>query len=119
MKIYVGHATSFDYKEQLYKPILESVLYQQHQFILPHREGAEPFNSKEIIKSSDLFLAEVSYPSTGLGIELGWAEIFGVPVFAIYQEQYKPSSAIKIVARKVVTYTEGGLQAVLEDLLGG
>lgn len=57
-----------DYKNNLYDPIKRSKLYIQHRFIFPH-DGID-VNSRESLKEVDLFIAEVSEPATGLGIEL-------------------------------------------------
>lgn len=40
--------------------------------------------TKDIIKTCDLMIAEVSLPATGLGIELGWAKAFKVPILCMY-----------------------------------
>jgi len=50
------------------------LLFKNHEIILPHDK--RNLISKDIIKKCNLFIAEVSFPSTGLGIELGWANIF-------------------------------------------
>jgi hypothetical protein len=79
-KIYLTHASTFDYKTLLYQPLKASSLADNYQIIFPHETDSAARYSKEIIKNSDLVLAEVSYPSTGQGIELGWAEIFRKPI---------------------------------------
>jgi len=70
LEIYITHSRDFDYKTELYTPLRNSSLNSQHRFILPH-ETNEFINSKEIIQRSNLVIAEVSYPATGVGIELG------------------------------------------------
>ena len=105
MKIYVAHSSSFDYQNELYEPLKQSGLAKAHKFFLPH-DGGNPENSKDIIKDSDLLIAEVSYPSTGAGIEIGWANSFGVPIWAVYKEGTKPSSSIKHVAPKIFPYKD-------------
>ena len=40
----------------------------------------ESATSKEVIRTSDLVIADISYPSTGVGIELGWADCFNIRV---------------------------------------
>ena len=76
MKIYISHSTGFDYQKELYEPIKNSELYNSHEIIFPHDKSSEVSNSKEVIKGCDMVIAEVSYPSTGMGIELGWADGF-------------------------------------------
>jgi len=84
MIIYVAHASSFDFKKELYEPLRSSELYKQYEFVLPHLQSNSPFNSKE-------------FPSTGMGIELGWADMIGVPVFCIYRKGSKVSSSLEMV----------------------
>ena len=102
MKIYVGHSTNFDYKNELYKPILESNLVNKYEFVFPHLN--KNFNSKEIIEQSDLFIAEVSFPTLGLGIEIGRAEMNNKKILCIYKEGAKISSSLKYVNVDILSY---------------
>ena len=102
MKIYVGHSTNFDYKNELYKPILESNLVNKYEFVFPHLN--KNFNSKEIIEQSDLFIAEVSYPTLGLGIEIGRAEMNNKNILCIYKADAKISSSLKYVNVDLLLY---------------
>lgn len=110
MKIYVAHSSSFDFKTELYTPLKNTSLFTEHTFFLPH-DTDEFINTKEIIESSDLVLAEVSYPSTGEGIELGWADSAGVKIVCIYKEGTTPSSSLKAVSTSLIAYRDS------EDLL--
>ncbi len=71
MNIYVAHSREFDFKKDLYEPIRNSELNDLAEVILPHEQSEEPFNIKEGLKTVDYMIAEVSFPSIGLGIELG------------------------------------------------
>ncbi|MFB6213140.1 MAG: hypothetical protein ABEJ07_01055 [Candidatus Nanohaloarchaea archaeon] len=44
--------------------------------------------------------------STGLGIELGWAEEFGVPVLCVYREGAEPSSAVGTDTSEIRVYSD-------------
>ena len=105
MKVYVSHSRDFDYLNQLYKPIRTSVLNEKHDFYLPH-EKAESINTKEKIKNSNLILAEVSFPSTGQGIELGWAENFNIPVLCLYKEGSRFSSSLEYITKDFTSYKD-------------
>ncbi|HLM84014.1 MAG TPA: hypothetical protein VK254_02290 [Candidatus Bathyarchaeia archaeon] len=105
MKIYFGHSKGFDYKEELYKPIRESALNGKYEILFPH-ETDEFFNSKDRIKNSDLMIAEVSCPATGLGIELGWAEMLGTPVLCVYRKGYEISGSLKVVTKDFIEYDD-------------
>lgn len=112
MKIYVVHATkNFDFQEQLYKPINDSDLAKEHEIILPHQNQTEKLiSSKEIIMrppfegGCDFVFAEISSPSTGSGIELGWADAVGKQIVCVYQKDKQPSSAIKIITDNIFPY---------------
>ena len=104
-KIYISHSTSFDFKKELYEPIRKSYLDKEYNFVLPHEDSEKLFNSKEYLRSCDLVIAEVSYPSTGLGIELGWANLYKVPIVCIYKTGFKLSNSLKAVCNSFIEYT--------------
>ena len=104
MKIYIGHSTKYDYKNLLYEPLLKSNLAEKHEFILPHASEAT-FNSKEIIEQADLFIAEISEPSLGLGIEIGRAEMINKKILCICNNENKISSSIKYVDVDIIIYS--------------
>lgn len=106
MKIYIGHSSEFNHQDELYNPIRDSILNSLHEIILPHEiyKEAKDFITKDIIKSCDLMIAEVSLPSTGLGIELGWANSFGRPIICIYRKGSKISSSLKVVCNDFIEY---------------
>jgi len=99
MKIYLSHSSSFDFEDQLYKPLKDSLLIKSHQFFFAHDKENIDTKSKEIIQNSDLVIAEVSYPSTGQGIELGWADIQKIPVLCLYSSGSTFSNSLKFVLK--------------------
>ncbi len=106
MKIYVAHSGGIDFKKELYEPIRQSSLNNQHTFVLPHETSDEPFNSKDYLKNeADFIIAEISKPHTGLGIELGWADNYEVPIIYIYRKGSKVSGSLKVVSKNFVEYS--------------
>jgi hypothetical protein len=104
MKIYVGHSTDMEFREVLYQPLKNSRIAEEHELVLPH-DSKEFFDSKRFLSEEcNLFIAEVSDDSTGLGIELGWAEEFEVPIVCVFGEGSKPSSALQTVTENVREY---------------
>lgn len=83
---------------------MAAALFKEHEIILPHQHSLEQYNSKEFLRSCDLVLAEVSYHSTGMGIELGWADFIGVPVMCVYKKGTTPSASLKQVSDSVTEY---------------
>lgn len=120
MKIYVTHATGYEFERELYQPLIEG-LAVGYELFLPHRDDAKGVKSKEIIAGSDVVLAEVSRPSTGQGIELGWADDSGVPIVCFYRSGSAPSGALRFVARSMFEYCDQSdminqLTAILKTL---
>jgi len=106
MKIYLAHATSFDYKKELYEPLRKSKLNKMYEIIMPHENTTELFNSKDFFKSDikNIIIAEISYPKIGLGIELGWANAFGNKIICIYKKDAKLSNSVKVVTKNIIAY---------------
>ena len=105
MKIYIGHSNDFNFKEELYMPIIESKLNEKVEFIFPHLT-TQTFNSKEVIEQSDLFIAEVSRPALGLGIEIGRAEMKNKRILCIYDEKFKAPSSLRYVNVDIFAYKD-------------
>lgn len=106
MKIYVTHSTAYDFNKELYEPIRRSTLNNLHEIALPHEKSEELFDTKKYLTNCNLVIAEVSYPSTGQGIELGWADAKKVPIICFYKKGTKPSGSIKAVSSKIFEYTD-------------
>lgn len=105
MRIYIAHSSSFDFRTELYTPIKESALANEHTFVLPHDVSDTPFSSKDFFANEcDLVIAEVSLPSTGTGIELGWANAAGVPIVCMHKTGAKVTSALASVTKTVLGY---------------
>ena len=105
MKIFVAHSSNFDFKNELYIPLRKSELNKKHIIFLPQENGKETI-PKEMIKNTDVIIAEVSYASTGQGIELGWADIFKIPIICIYKEGSKYSSSLNKLTNKFIVYKD-------------
>lgn len=106
MKIFVSHSSNFDFKNELYRPLRESDLSKKHEFFFPHDTDII-FNTKEAIQNVyDMVLAEVSFPSTGMGIEMGWANDAKKKILCIYKKGSKYSSSLNEVSENFMEYTD-------------
>jgi hypothetical protein len=106
MRIYVAHSRDLDFKKELYKPLRESRLDDIHEIILPHEDTGKLYSSEQFFGSScDLVIAEVSYKSTSMGIELGWAHMHHLPIICIYKTGSKPSNGLRAVTNYFVEYS--------------
>jgi hypothetical protein len=105
MKIYLAHSISYDFLNELYNPIKNSALSQEHDFVFPHDKNNKLFPSKEFFKNNcDLVIAEGSHPSTGMGIELGWANMLNLPIICVYKKGSKVSNSLKAVTDTFLEY---------------
>lgn len=104
MNIYLSHSSNYDFVNELYLPIKKSNLNIKHKFFFPHDQVV--INTKQIIKDSDLVLAEVSLPATGQGIELGWADTFNKRIICIAKQGNKVSGSIKFITKEILLYTD-------------
>ena len=105
MKVFVAHSSSYDFKNELYIPIRQSSLNNQCEFFLPQEKGPEPVTI-DIIKNSDILVAEVSYPSTGQGIELGWAYVYKIPIIYLRKQGSTVSNSIFKLSSTIIDYTD-------------
>ena len=104
-KIYLAHSRDprFDYQRDFYLPFIKN--FRDIEIIVPHDNYAESsFNSKLVIATCDFLIAEVSYPSTGLGMELAWAEAANIPVLCLYKNDTLPSSSVFNLCNDVNRY---------------
>ncbi len=104
MNIYVAHSGNYDYLKLLYYPIRNSDLNIKYNIVLPHENKGEPYNSKEYLKKCDLMIADVSLPSTGEGIELGWADIYKTPIVCVFLKNTKISNSLKVLTDDFIEY---------------
>jgi len=117
MKIYVSHLRRGDYENTLYKPLRASVLSNIHTFIFPHQDSHKPFNTKELFSQNgcDLVVAEISAPATGQGIELGWANMYQIPIYSYYRRGIDVSGSALAISTKHNSY--GTIEELIAQLI--
>lgn len=105
LRIRVGHSTGYDYQAQLYDVVRGVALPPGVTITLPHENGAAGDCTKSFFaEGCDLFIAEVSAASIGLGMEIAYADVHNVPVACIYREGTRPSASIKMVTPLFLRY---------------
>lgn len=105
MKIYVAHPSAMPFREELYKPLRASSLNTRAEIILPHEKNDLPYDSKIELQTTQWMIAEVSQPSTGVGIEIGWANLYNVPIIAIHKKGTPRSPSVEQLATQYIEYT--------------
>lgn len=114
MNISISHPTSFDFEHELYEPIKNSSRLKGHNFYFPEDRVQ---NTRTVIKNCDLMIADVSYPSTGTGIEIGWASTVNKPIYCIYKEGHTYSFALKFITNNFYEYNDDNLSKVIEQII--
>lgn len=105
LQIYLAHSRTVDYINDLYSPIKNSQKLREYTFYLPHDNNRENYNDYNFYKQFNLILAEVSEPSTGLGIELGWANMLQIPIVCIYKKGTKITASLSAVTNEYIEYS--------------
>lgn len=54
------------------------------------------FENLNLLKNSELLIAEISSPSLGIGYEIATAERFLIPIICVYQRRYKKYISLMI-----------------------
>jgi hypothetical protein len=106
MKIYLSHSGNHDYETELYAPLKSSDIARTHQILFPHDKENINQKSKNWIEVADLVIAETSHPSTGQGIELGWADAAAKRILYFYKTGSKISSSLKFITEDSIEYSD-------------
>lgn len=121
-RVRIGHSTSYDYQTQLYDVVRSlKKLPADVTISLPHEYGCTDGCTRTFLaEGCNLFIAEVSAPSTGLGMEVAYAHAAGVPVVYLHHADCTPSSSLKMVSNTFLSYaSRAELAAHLRDLITG
>lgn len=118
--IYISHSSNMDYEKELYEPLLKSNISKKFKLILPHSIEYKDIDTKNILINSNYLVAEVSYPGTGIGLELGRAECHNIPIICFIKKGKKCSSSVKRNF-KIIEYNEekdlvNKLEKILQEM---
>jgi hypothetical protein len=102
--IYISNSNSYNYESELYEPIRQAEFHKHRQIFLSSEPKNADINLKDILDKVDLMIAEVSYPSTGQGIELGRADAAGIPVVCFHKVGSRPSSSVRYITDQLYSY---------------
>lgn len=117
MKVYLTHSKNIDYKRLC--ALLKNA-FSEIEFIFPYDNSKQPVDSSKYLKTRgcDLLLADITCPSTGQGIEIGWADSSDIPIIFFYKKGADVSRSIKFLSDIIIEYktTEGLIQELKEYL---
>jgi hypothetical protein len=108
MTVFIIHSTEFDYQKEVYDPIRKSKLGKDYTILLPFETENMPYEIKQFFKSGkcDVLIAECSYPSIGIGLEIGWANMSGIKIVCINKKGSLASAALKMVSDYFLEYKD-------------
>jgi len=104
LKIYFAHSKDFDFINEFYSPIENSETLKNNTLLFPHKLSIDSRNGREFYRDLDLIIAEVTYPATGIGMELAWAFDDGIPIYCFHRMGIKPSSSLLSVTSDITEY---------------
>jgi hypothetical protein len=117
-KIIVTHSSDLNWKNEFYN-CLKKFRSEDYEIFLPQEDGAREKITKEMIKDCDFVIAEVSFPSTGQGIELGWADINNKRINCVFKEGSKISNSLRFISDNFLSYTNmDNLSNEIRKMLG-
>lgn len=105
MLLYFAHSPDYDYKAELYGPLMDAPL-GEHELILPLDEAAQPLDQKSAIKAADIIFAEVSHSSTDLGLQIGWATTTFMPIVALHRVDVIPEACLRNTCQYLLPYKD-------------
>ena len=107
MRIRIGHSSAFDFQSQLYTELRAIALPRGVTLSLPHEGGSEGDCTRSFFEEGcSLFIVEASYPSTGLGMEVAYAAMLGVPIVCVHRQDFRPSSSLLRVTSRFLAYAD-------------
>jgi hypothetical protein len=106
LKVYVATSPGVDFRTELYGP-LRAGLGDMAELFCRNANAADPAFTRAWVQDADVLVVDISGASTEVGIELGWADAFGVPIVAIVRagEKWSPAAA-RLSTHGVLTYSE-------------
>jgi len=117
MRIYFSHSRNCEYENDFYTPIRSHFKDSDHELILPHENGKDD-DTRAILLTCDLLVAEVSHPATGVGIELGRAEASEIPIACIHKAGADPSSSLYRLSDDIWKYDSPEMMlSIFDDLI--
>jgi nucleoside 2-deoxyribosyltransferase len=79
-------------------------LSPRHEVHFPPEFEGKRVSSKKAVEGCDVLLADVSLPSTGVGIELGYAEFLGKQVILLKESDKPLQASVAMLSKPCIDY---------------
>jgi len=81
VKVYIMHSEKIDYKNEIYRPLLELGLMKEYFLILPYSEKFKASYIKETIGNSDVIICDLTKFNFLANLELKMANKLGKTIY--------------------------------------
>ena len=117
LKIYFAHSTKIDYKNLIYRDVINSQICLKHEFILPYTEEYKTRYVKDLMNSADLIIVETSNPTLLLKYELYLLKKINKPILYLSLENNIHKSLTKLVPNIEYTSENKTYIQTIEDFI--
>ena len=117
LKIYFIHSTKIDYKNLIYRSVINSQVCLKHELMLPYTEEYKTKYVKDLIKEADLIIVEVSNPTLALKYELNVVKKVTKPILYLSLQNELPKNLIKLVPNIEYTSENKTYIQTIEDFI--
>lgn len=104
IKVYIMHSEKADYKEEIYKPLLEKGLMKNFFLILPLSEKFKFSYIKELINDSDIIICNLTKFNFFANIELKVAKKFNKNIYFYIKKDDKNLNKYK--SENIIIYED-------------
>ena len=104
LNIYIMHSESIDYKNNIYKPLLELGLMKDYYLILPLSEKYKSNYIKELLTNSDIVICDLTNFNFFANLELKTAKKLNKPIYYFLNDKDKKINKYK--SDNLVIYTD-------------
>ena len=104
LNIYIMHSEKINYKEEIYKPLLELGLMNDYFLILPLSEKFKANYIKDLFKKSDVIICDLTNFNFLANFELKTAKKLEKPIYYFINEKDKNIGKYKDI--DLITYSD-------------
>ena len=87
MLVHFSHSNHYNYGKYFYPKVEESELTTTHTLSFSNEDIYSPYEIRKLIAECDILIADISYFSIGLSMEIGYAKRNQKPIFYVYKDK--------------------------------
>lgn len=119
LNIYIMHSDKVDYKNNIYKPLLELGLMKDYFLILPMSENFKSTYIKELLNKSDVVICDLSKSNIFLSFEIKNAVKLNKKIYYLISSSDKKIKKYKNI--DLISYSDSGdyankVKSILDSL---